>query len=133
MQPTEIRVQDRIKFQSRNSRDQNLYVGTVEAICRYTVAQTIDRDLIPYHTQVAKEYPDLLPIEEQDFVILRCVQDNVSKTIVIAFEWILSSSLEQVPLTTTQDVRFYGKTDAQMPDIVNFLKSHGYQVSWIQK
>jgi hypothetical protein len=129
----DIQVGQRIKFQTHNGLDSNVYTGEVSGIVTYDGALVYSRDLVPYHKEVEKSTGSLPSIRELQFLVVVVKQGSLSSTKVFAKDWIIPSSVELVPYIDYIDIRFHGTDKSAVSDILSFLKSQGYRVSEIKK
>jgi hypothetical protein len=123
----DIKVGDTISYQTKNPHDAVTYQGKVTGICAWGVVQNLQGDLIPYYQSIKNEYRDMAPIEELEFFVLSVFQNNRTSTRVVAKEWIIPSSLIKLELANYLDFRIYDRTSDEAQEILNLLKSHGYQ------
>lgn len=122
-------MMDRIVlFRSKNDKDDTIWEGRVEARMLYRFARTLG-DLIPYHTNVERNDPDVPPIKTLDYFMIRLdpERSNAAEPRVFAREWILPNSFEILEPTNEIRIRVLDVPDTNQQRILDILRNAGFR------
>lgn len=123
----DIKQGDLINFQSLSSYDNTTWRGTVKGFCDYDIARGMD-DVLAIHQQVKATNPDIVPVENLNFIMLK-MQDNsaaFATVKVFALEWIKPGSLNIEDVGNVIVINVYNQPDSRKQEILNLLRSHGF-------
>lgn len=126
-----IMIGQTIGFRTINTLDNVKRVGLVTGMCDYEVAK-IFLDVDTYHQQVLHTNPGLGSAKDLHYLLISYKEDEEStlvKKIAIAKEWMSASSVELVEDNPYIDFRVYNISALKANDVVNAIKSLGYDVS----
>ena len=120
-----INVGDTIRFKTKAIHDNVYWSGKVTGICGYDVArQFAGANLDIYYQDVKRVDTSIEPIENAKFIIVKSVQDeNITKTVVFALDWIDQSTLEYVDVLGHVDIRVYNITKEKARDLINLIQA----------
>jgi len=115
----------KIKFNTRNVYDQNIYSGVVVAVgCKYSVAASFWRDINVYHSQVLKTNPDLNGTAYLEYFLL--TTDN-EENAPFALDWVDPGSISLISATDSVSLKIHDITEADIPVIRKLLTDNRYR------
>jgi|SRR5574344_927617 hypothetical protein len=118
-----IVVGDNIRFKTISPHDNVYWQGTVTAMAGYSVARQFGgRNLDAYYQEVKWVDINIAPLESSTFLLVQVMQDGISNTLVIAKDWIDTSTLERISLTAYHDLRIHNIDSTKFNDVVQLLK-----------
>lgn len=126
-----ISIGQTISFRTINTFDNVKRVGTVTGLCDYDVARLF-LDVDTYQQQVLHTDPDMGSARDLHYFIISYKEDSeatTTKKIAIAREWMSPGSVELVDEKPFIDFRVYNISSTKATDIINLIKSAGYDAS----
>lgn len=127
-----------ISFKTYHTSDYNTYEGTLVGFGSYSVVNPL-MDILPYYQGVKKSIIDLEPMTELDYFILEYLQEDIvdgsqiTKLFVCAIDWLQMSTVQQISLKESFDIRIYNKPETEASKVIALLQAHGYTCNKIEK
>lgn len=128
---SDIKIGQTISFRTVNPFDNVKRVGQVTGICDYNIARLF-LDVDTYHRQVLHISPDIGSAKDLKYFIISYKEnseDDDVRRIAIADVWMSPGSVEIVDENPYIDFRVYNISTAKAGDIINLIKSAGYDVT----
>jgi hypothetical protein len=132
--PEECSIGDTIKFRVISPFDENVYSGTIQAICDYDRARPYG-DLAATHaamvqgaTTMGKELDDC---RLDTFFVIKLVYNQGNKLsgdnlMAVGFQWIMDGLVELVSESRTYDVRLFNVSPEQAAQAVAILRNSDF-------
>lgn len=122
-----LKIGQVISFQSKDAYDTLTQVGTIKAIGSYDIINTVVLEVLPRYKALKKQYHDMPPLDELEFLVLELVQDSKSVRYAIAKEWIDPSSLQIIEQDKVFKINLYDVDEAQIVEALHVLTRNGFK------
>lgn len=126
----QIDIGQTIRFTTINPHDNIVWEGKVIAFCDYNIARMIS-DIDAYFQEIQRSQVSVEDKTALQYIVLSVDenQTGVYTKRVFSTTWIEPSSLEVVDVNLNVDIRIYDVSKEKIEDIIQLLRSTGYQVS----
>lgn len=126
IEPSQIKINDRIKFKTYSDRDNVTHIGTVLNICTYPIAKRM-ADVDNIYQDYKRVMKDSLPDKERlNYFLLQSSPDEADR--LFAFEFLDPSTVEMATDNTYLDVRVFDVDTNKEDELLTLLRANGYVV-----
>lgn len=122
LNPHDLKIGQSITFKTKYSLDTVTWKGRVVAFLEYNEAIK-QYDILPYYSELKKEYPEFPPITELTFFKLKLPNEESR---IFAIEYIDPSTLYLNDVFKTIDLQIINTSQSEIGTLLDLLRSHGY-------